>query len=860
MHLITNENLLRFILGCFIICGCKGGDQISTTGNESQVSALQDSLTLQDSFDGLEPEQCLIELKENFNDSSAKNKVIGSADNPICLPAGSPELAFRGRVDIQYTKGPSPLSLAIVVDNSGSLRNTDPGATIQETGRYKGILGLLNYFSTTYQDHFDKLRIGVFYTDFCLIPGESLVFDGGTNASFKSFVSAFSMPKAKSETNYIHAMQHANRFLSESSYTDWSKHLILFSDGMPWTAGQGFPSCKGTIDQLAKKIQTKGIDAMNLNFGLPCSPLYAGIVAADDKSCTVPTPGKYQGSLTTSLSSAASKSLSPFPQTDPLDILFAMKQHILFVDRHINPKGVAFHTVFLNKRPCFEASSTQSAFPESSKMLLHICDTIAPKDFFSQLTIKGGQNIAVNSTSELEAAFQKISESISQQLEFKEFRFYEKNSPQKVKVGTSCWQEKQKVHCPIKKEETVGKKSATGDQGLVNFHLPFHSYPDKGSIIIDATSTNGKKFEFQTDYFFKYANSSCEYKVSSTTGSGTNRKKHVLDTSPFRITCISESATIASGCSSEGENFEDGSKRRVKCEKRDQCGNLVEAEEICTEGKFQPLTECEDLVEKPCSRCQPNKWTYQTGEPGAEIKQIAYKMASDGKCERGEQLLRCDEVWKLVAGKEFNLSHCSEQLACPPLKELPVYGVPNQMVLLPSSSTLACDLQNQANHRAFECRNLKWQEVKPELASSYNCEIPQVSAIRCQPTAQINRNGIFGEVFGVARYKSETSSNCLAEVVIEKYRCENSAKWQPMDDLGGMQLYSKCTQTQDQTCLKNPSDPSCQESVEEFLITPLVFTKIADKSLPSGIVSSAGVESSGLVSTIIQGEILKELE
>lgn len=823
---------------------CK--DPSTEPNSESEVSALDTPLALEERVDAIGSNQCLIEFKSLFGDQDKAVKQIGAPGKPICIPSGAPEFAFRGRADVQIKKGPEPLSIAILVDNSGSLKNTDPGdpnspEPIKTTGRYRGIQTLLEYFSKQYAGNFDKLRIGIFYFNYCLIPGRSTVFEGSTDEAFESWRNRFSMPNANGQTNYIHAMQYANHFLAEKKDAAWNKHMIVFSDGMPWTVGASISACKSSIASQATKLEQKGVESLDLEFDLSCTPTLPGTVGPNDNSCKTPMTGDAKGS-----------SISPFPNTDPIDILVAMKQHTMFASRHIHGTETKVHTIYLNKKPCYEAKTTAELFPDLSKTLTHVCDDIAPNTFFAKLTDGKGLNLRAGNTEELETAFQQISESINRQVQFMSFKFYEVSEPEKAKVGVGCWQENGKVKCPLTADEKFEKALVDNESGVFNFHLPFTNFKNTGEVIVEAISEKEETYTFKVPYYFTYQASGCDYSNEEKKIGDKTRRTVKIDQDDFRITCANERKIGNSGCDDNGNLISDGGKRTVECADKDQCGKNIALEEICSNGSFVAEKSCQELKDAPCQSCSPNKWLAKSGTTGEEVSRVAFKLTADGQCKQGQQILRCEGDWQLISGAEFNLGACSLNDTCPATAEVPLIGVTNQLIILSEEETTACEVEKFTSlTRAYECTPSGWKTIPTNLATSLNCGRPNLVAKSCPATKEVSRTGIFAEVTGVVSFTSETATDCSKKAVTQKFRCGDNKKWIELDPLAKeVEAFASCKQVANVSCLEDPTLAGC--SPEAINGKTVVFTQVADRSLPSGIANSTSPVT-GIMKTTARG-------
>lgn len=165
--------------------------------NSTQIKQLTTALTMEPSthLKKLQTGQCLIEITENFDAKSRlREQHIGTESLPQCIPVKQPHIQWRGRLDVDIKQGPKRLSLALIVDNSGSLKNTDP-----HNQRFKSISSLLTFFKQRYANYLGNLRVGIFFFNHCMF--KELVFNGGSLDDFEKFQATLEALTLKSQGN-----------------------------------------------------------------------------------------------------------------------------------------------------------------------------------------------------------------------------------------------------------------------------------------------------------------------------------------------------------------------------------------------------------------------------------------------------------------------------------------------------------------------------------------------------------------------------------------------------------------------------------------------------------------------------------
>ena len=386
-----------FLLTALLFSACLPHDE-ANVAQSSNVTG--NDLTNTNSPNYIKEGECLVNVN-GVLDLNTKTS-LSSLDNEQCLPSSKLSWLFRAEEVAENPKWKLPhLKLAILFDTSFSLEKQDKGAerfaklktylanifarkslsgisTTEESGRIasaeikvfpfkycdqtKGSPHQLLIRQNTTEDEFmDKVDKLIGFRDGqgneIKIDGNDLVIDDQKRANLKSY-------GAGGSTNYLESLDWATDFLDQESGDSTLKHVVIISDGLPFTYGNS------TI--LDNECSLDATDAGNrYSFG---SARARSCVTADYSpskgSCKAPS-GSDKG--LTKLTDG--KKMKAF--NDPRNHLLGMIQHSIVINRVKRSKGFKVYAVHLNS--C-RTQKEATYFTEQ-----YLCQNIS-QDFFESFT------------------------------------------------------------------------------------------------------------------------------------------------------------------------------------------------------------------------------------------------------------------------------------------------------------------------------------------------------------------------------------------------------------------------------------------------------------------------------------------
>ncbi|MEZ4743010.1 MAG: VWA domain-containing protein [Bdellovibrionota bacterium] len=636
------------------------------SSENAHLKRLNENLTLastEELNEALTPGQCLVEVKRKFeNDLTTQEIDIDKDKNWLPLSEATPEFAWRGRLDIEkkIVTGPPPLTLAILIDSSGSLKTTDP-----DMKRKIGVEKLLVDTGKNFKGFYDRLKIKVISFGYCVVKQET--FTGTSTADYNSFLKKidhrdFYTPE--NETNYINALKTAHQFLTRYggegkttkalSQNETKKQLVLFSDGMPWIKqSEVSDNCQHTVEKL-KTMLNEGNIATWDDFIAHKGSCFEGHELP--KSCTEIKP-EADGLSGLDLKSSL----------DPTNFRMAMAHHIYFANKYLANSGINFHTIFLNNKNCWEHENSKDE--RMRKEFQYLCSEQNILQFFSQLqqtdhtknTLK-----TVSNVNDLANTFGKIAvDNSNYEFDEVEYTFPLPTFQSKTDVGQICIQDSSGFSCKLRKKglnvsakpvATIPTKIA-GEDGQYNFHLDFNKMASAGDLIIHASDVdNGNKnHKFAIKYnlpFSRFEEKDIEksgFKIIQENDiTGKTPSKNILiqlSKNDYRISCKTE-VNINYDCKRtdndeiipNGGGFETGEI----CYHKDKCSVAIPMSATCKNGKLIIPEGCpsEDYSDRPCilptgkpKVCPPNEAIKKLGKVEEPYSVIGYRYPEHENCD-----------------------------------------------------------------------------------------------------------------------------------------------------------------------------------------------------------------------------------
>lgn len=359
------------------VAGCK-----PKTGTDALPEALTQPLQTEKNFANLMTDSCLLEIKNNFKEGSTVS--IGTSSAPQCIP--SKNVKLRGRLDVEATStAVKPVSIALLVDNSVSLKTTDP-----KNQRFPAIDAFLKHLDGLFADNPNMLRLQVLFFSYCGIKRFRLS-DYKTVAALRQAIGSEISKTPSGATNYLDALSQTRSWIEMAPESE--AHVVLFSDGMPFALnGQVSSSCKltaGDVDGLS--LDSNEIAGCNTSFA--------------PGSCREPS-----GSDT----GFASKSNAAWD--DPTNYAIGMYGHSkAFQDFSKVSQVKKIHTVYLNGGCYEENAANNQGDSNRARAFKHLCNTMAPS-FFSRIAT--GENFEIRDVEDLQNALVDVSETIVSQVGF----------------------------------------------------------------------------------------------------------------------------------------------------------------------------------------------------------------------------------------------------------------------------------------------------------------------------------------------------------------------------------------------------------------------------------------------------------
>lgn len=649
------------VAAAFLVTGCKPDQP------ESDIKVLNENLGVAsiDELMRLGDNQCLVELTSNFSDRSGEQvqRVDLRADTPRnekgCLPVGSPTVAWRGRIDVEHTNGPTPLSLAVLIDTSGSLAVTDPSSK-----RRDGVKRLLELMEKKYQGFSHLIRVSLISFKYCAVNVEE--FNGGSDREFSKWIEMVVNKRevfAQSrETNYFDAMEKAKGFFDSapSQFIDGKdggrKHLVLFSDGMPWMETNEIP--QGSCDALVGETisQSKADPKVGIREFFGKAECLKSFKTGKSSCVDVKDPGP-------------GRSVNPLAKNaslDPTNFRMAMLQHLEYVRENFS--SVTRHTIFLHrKNTCWELENSTVA--EYREQFRNLCLNVAPKDFFLEIVgDKNGNSHDVNSSADLVLAFERVAQRIQDQLEFQTItaQVLAVNTP--IKASKICNQVGGKINCPLfdTDQYQLPRPGADNEEKTVNFNVSPVHLPGSGQIQLttDKTDKDGKAYQFKIKYNFPLDPSrTCGFEEIAPHRIDGDFKQILLQRNfgdKYRITC-SKRIGVTQQCELPGgiivKHQEPIPGTAMTCHNIERCEETTTVDYRCENGKSSPgKLVCPSGYAPKCPEptvCSPKPPSInETGIPGSIYDVAGYSKGKADNCDEylGVRRYRCtaEGQWEVI--------------------------------------------------------------------------------------------------------------------------------------------------------------------------------------------------------------------
>lgn len=616
------DYVLGAMVAAVIVSSCKRDSEES-----ADVSLEPGSYKTEDvrerSYQNLPANNCLVEMLENFTwHTNQLNKRIGAGAGPQCIPFR--RIGWRGRIDVQsetQRRTDKPVSVALVVDNSVSLTESDSAMQ-----RRAGLIAFLRELRSV-----RGLRLKIFFFQFCNVKELMPINPTGADVDVGPQIDALigelmnAYPQPRGSTNFIHSVNAARYFLGNDSRSNSDKHMVVFSDGMPYAIGA--ESMSSTCQIRQDLTQVSDAD----QFVSCASP------TARKDICRDPVRDRDFGY----------RFKNKFPSADPFNYAVGMGQHIEFINKMHST--VQVHTVRLYQK-CYEAIRESGGNSTVAGEFEHLCTVLAPSFFNS---ISNGKQLSVSTASELVGAFTAVSQVIHKQLSLSSITY---------NLGG---------------QNLAGRPLAqAGDTGVYDFAFDYRDVASpSGSMAIKAVFDN-HSYPLKVDFQFKdpdALNPSCGYQMIADGPTSTIpdllRMEAGQGLDRYRVTCR---IRADKQCEAKGKSFLAGSKsvRYSKAGKSPaECG---EQAVVCINGSWQvvgggrlaPFDDCLPPVPVPVPGggevCKDT-----AGKPypvGAIVPSRRYDKgkADLGSCEEIAVNLRCEANGKWVLDRIVNLSQYSE--------------------------------------------------------------------------------------------------------------------------------------------------------------------------------------------------------
>lgn len=650
MNNITHKFLaITLILTPTFFLSCKKIDQ------ESRNNSLSQKLSLEKDVKYLNQGECLVEFKQNFAKGKIEVQNIDHNGSSLCMDTENPKFAIRARLDIDEVRDPGPLAISIVVDSSGSLRTTDPlrkkdGALIQ----------FLNQLGKGYASKMANLKVKVIFTGFCELDSYTRTFSGSSQSDYQGFVNSISFPPARYQTNFIHALQSSNEFLEPLGKLGFSKNIVLFSDGMPWSKGVKEPGlCPSVIATMEADLRRDSRTDLSINLE-ECSGLSGFTKDSGRCSEVIPRNGLSSEGL--------------LPELDPINVVLAMAKHVDFAKKHFVPNAVVFHSVFLSSGTCWEEANSTGPFKNEFR---YLCNEVARNQLFTKMSGGTGKNILINNADHLEGAFSSLYRGLLKQHEISEIEF---QTAKKTTTGVVCNQVGGEANCPLGDKVISGTSfGSSGEAGYFNVHIPVAAYGLSESGQLNATlKETGEKVSFGINVKLGADRSSCESFKEGTSfiKDGAKHQVLTLETDTLRVSCKKVKFL---GCVNEfGKTVKDGEMVGTKsCLNYPKCGEATTVNQFCKDGTLIPkVLEC-PAETKSIEECKPEVCSPTEVVPIAGKEDQIYKVStgsSPSSCSSNPSFICSKFGWQ-----KMDLDPSSCEFTCSPGNGVSSYGSEDQI-------------------------------------------------------------------------------------------------------------------------------------------------------------------------------------
>lgn len=685
------------ILGCLLLLlglGCKE----QSFQDDSKTLALSTTLDFENDLKYLEDGECLVEFKENLRRGQSLS--IGTAAQSVCIESEAPRLLLRGRIDIDQKKDPGKLALSIIMDSSGSLKQTDPNRL-----KDSALTNFLTKLGKAYKDKPEHLRIKVIFTGFCELSQYTKVFSGNTVAEYNSFVKSIVFPAIKYQTNYINAMQSASDFLRSSENSLFDKNVVLFSDGMPWSKGVRENSvCSGVVSEIKNKLAGgTNIDLTTSIAG--CSGLYGAEKSQTICEDTIVNNGLSQVGL--------------LPELDPVNAVLAMKQHVDFASNNFAANDIGFHSVFLKSNTCWEEKNSTGVYKQRYS---YLCNDVAQNQLFQKMSSGNGKNLLISDAKNLDDAFSSLFTGLMQQYELASVALSTQNG---IVAGEVCNQKSGAVNCPIGAKKVGGFASTADESGAFNFHIPASDFTAQMNTTLKAVlKDSGESVDFDVSTNLTSSGSSCSaYKdVGKYIENGSEHKIVQNDAADVRISC---KRVRYLGCVTEtGVKVADGqSMGKKSCVNYPRCGETTVIEQVCKDAVPAPLFLACPSSTKTVEECKPISCKANEIVPVAGKEDQVYSLAGRASgdassCEDAIKFKCSNGLWRqMIAGSESCFGGCAANSA------VSRSGADGEKITIDSFSVGAStNCLGEKKSTEFMCKGSSWVKIGGESVGSKTCK------------------------------------------------------------------------------------------------------------------------------------------
>lgn len=393
--------LLGFVV--MVTAGCRVMSEDSQTESVPAGLITDDKLNYNNPYGYLSAGQCMIEVKRPYRAEPVPRFIpspgsISYLNGAQCVPF--PNIVWRGRMDVSTVRPVrdvkvQPLAVSMLIDNSYSLTETDP--TKQ---RYVGLINSLKELAGIYAKQ-GQIKVQVIMFDYCTFKTWTANDVGGI-ANIIRNIEAHSRSAdgaGYGSTNYLESFDHAYKFLKQ--FPNFSQHMLVFTDGMPWTLNSGITSqCQFTNNQITPTLDPEDPRLLN------CAKKY--LHGEYIGKCRRPSP-----------SDLGWRPDMPNKQAwyTPANYAVGMARHLGYLNNDIKrwlPK-LKIHSIYLQNLINGKCYTGTDLNKNRDPRLVSLCKETAKK-FFTK--VSNGLLLMPNKAPQLKQSFAQFTRSILQQVGF----------------------------------------------------------------------------------------------------------------------------------------------------------------------------------------------------------------------------------------------------------------------------------------------------------------------------------------------------------------------------------------------------------------------------------------------------------